>query len=74
MESATRIQILDQLLKEINPFVLPLKYLNSKGDWFLKLWLGNQFRRKKTFNSNQLYSILKLTLCSIHPKVERLHR
>ena len=41
--------------KGINPIILPLE-VNSRVDWALKLWYGNQSRRKKTLNSNLLNS------------------
>ena len=36
-----------------------------RADWALLTWYGNQFRRRKTLNSNLLNSTLKLTLCHI---------
>ena len=40
-------------------------WVNSRADWALYPWYGNQSRRRKTLNSYQLKSILKLTLCHI---------
>ena len=75
MESATRDQTLNKAVdislranslgKGINQFVLllPQVQINNKTV-FLCLCLGNQSRRKKTLNSNKMYSPLKkLTLC-----------
>ena len=53
------------LEKGMNPAVLPQLWVNSRAEWFLLSWLGNQFKTRKTINSNQLYSTWKLTLCYI---------
>ena len=37
-------------------------WVNSKKDGILLPWFGDQSKRKKTLNLNQLYSALKLTL------------
>ena len=49
-------------------------YVNSRADWVLQSWLGNQSWIRKTLNSNHDYSTLKLTLCCILPIEESLNK
>ena len=44
------------------------QYVNSRTNWISWPWLVNQSRRRKTLNSNQLYSTFKKSvLCHILP-------
>ena len=72
MESAAQVQILDEAVyislkantfeKSMNSSVLHPAMVNSKAGCVLYPWLHNQSWRRKSLNSNLLYS----TLCHIY--------
>ena len=43
--------------------------LNSMADWALYSWRGN-WSKRKTWNSDRLYLVIKLSLCRILPVTE----
>ena len=77
MESVTHVQILVEAvsvsLHERHESTCSPNQLgiNCSIDWVLWLWLGNQHKRRKTLNSNQLHSTWKLTLCYNLPVMKR---
>ena len=56
IDKAVCISIHTKVLEQdMNPSVLPQLLENSWADWVTEPLLGNQSRRRKTQNSNQLY-------------------
>ena len=78
MDIAPQVQILDKTTLHIA--LTPLKkalfflqlWVKSWPDWALWPWCGDQSKRRKTLNSNQLNSIKKTDLVSYHSCAEGL--